>query len=530
MADPTETRPSRLLAIGSWLAGPLCLCGLLLLLVAMRNRTGAETSYLADNAYLDLAVARTLQQSGVLGLQADTLVPATSDALWQLILSLGLRLVSTAATAPLLLGVVLALLAVQGGRGLAHAWTGHAGAVAVAVLLALATGLPVDVLRGSSMALSLLLVIYLLQRYLQGGPKSCWPLSPQVAWWAGLAGLVQVELLVIWLAVALHAVVTGPWRHGRGHGLAFPLLRLVGQLLIIAMVLSPALVWNLHAISVPWPRFPDAPLSLDAWSQLPPAQVLATSWSLAAGVVGACYARALDVPVLGGGLPVVFLGLGLVFSLVEVRRDRQQLSGTVGWALLLVPLFYALLYPYVGWAAAAPVFGALQGAWAVLVVRGIYRSGDVLCRVVHKGTRRVWPWLSPGWISAVLVTVLALLGGLRNLREGGAYVMQAQQARAERQAVLDALGPAAPGELVATDQPGWLAFQRPSRYIDLKGRATPVLLAFRATDGWQGEAAADFLRQQGVTRLVIWSEPYAYAAGPLGAVMDGTWPKVAEVR
>lgn len=530
MADTSETRPSRLQIIGSWLAGPLCLCALLLLLFQLRSQPGAEIAYVGDDVYLDLAAARSLQQSGVLGLQADTRLPATCDAFGQVLLSQVGRLVAAPEAAPVVLGIILALFAVQGGLGLARSWTGYAGAVSVAVLLATSSSLPVDIRGGTSMVLSLLIVIYLVQRYLQGGPKSCWPLSPRVAWWAGLAGLVHVELLLIWLAVALHAVVTGPWRHGRGHGLAFPLLRLAGNLLIIAMVLSPALAWNVHAISVPWPRFPDAPLSLDAWSQQPAAQVLAESWSLTAGVVGACYARALAAGILGGGLPVVFLILGLVFSLVEVRRDRQQLSGTVGWALLLVPFFYALVYPYVGWSAAAPVFGALQGAWAVLVVRGIYRGGTVLCQAVQRGARRAWPWLTPGWISAVLVTILALLGALRNLREGGAYAMQVEQAQAERQAVMDALGPPAPGEFIATDRPGWLAFRRPTRYIDLTGRATPVMLAFHSADGWQGEAAADFLRQQGVTRLVLWSERYAYAAAPLGAVVDGTWPKVIEVR
>lgn len=525
-----EQTPNRWLAWASGLAGPACFLAFAWILNVLRTQVMPVTAYAADDVYLNLAAARTLLHHGELGLVSGSPMPATVDVLWQFIVSMGLRFLPDPQAVSLVLGALAGLLAVGGTLALARTWNGIRGAVPAACLMALSSSLPVAVMGGQSVALSMLLSVYLVHRYLEGGPKSCWPLSPRVAWWAGLAALVHVELLVIWLAVVGHAVLTGPWRHGRGHGLAFPLVRWVGHVLIIAMVLSPALAWNLHALGVPWPRFPDAPLSLDAWSMQAPADVLAASWNLSSGVWRECYARAFQVPVLGGLLPPLFLLLGLVFSVVDAARDRQQLTGTVGLALLLVPALYALAYPYVGWNAAPAVFASLQSAWAVVMARGVYRCTALLCGWVGTRSGRTWAWLSPGWAAAVLITIMALMGVLRNLQAGRAQVHQAAQIQQERQRVMDPLGPADSGGAVASDRPGWLAFTRPARYLDLTGRATPVILAFRDMSGWQGDAAADFLRQQGVTRLVIWSEPYAYAAGPLGAVMDGTWPKVVEVR
>lgn len=527
MATTTIEKPAYWMRAGTSVAALLAFALMLLLLVLMHRQVAPPIHYGSDDTYLNLAVARTLHEHRILGLGTTSPTPATTDTLWQVVLSIAYRYLDRPATLPLVAGALLGMLVVSTTRGLGRHWIGFSTAGWAAVLIAVSSGLPLDVMRGESGALSLFLISMLLLRYVQGGPRDQWPLPLGTAWWAGLAALVHIELLVIWLAIALHAVVTGPFRQGRGHGVVFPLLRLLSGLIILGLVLSPALSWNNSVLSVPWPRMPDAPMALDAWGA---AGAGTTTVETAGQVIGSCYARALSVPLLHGIVPILILGIGLIFSVVDAIRDRQRLVGTVGVALLLVPLFYAVIYPYVGWKAAASVFGALQTAWAVLMVLGVWRIMTGVCRLLHRALQRELAWLSPAWASAVVLTLLSLTGVLRTMGVARAEFQSLPDLIAVRGRVAAELGETTPGEKVASDQVGWLAFTRPGSYLDLSGRVTPVMLAFRSDQaGWQLEEAASYLRDQGVNRLVTWKESYSYAETALGVTADTPCPRVAHL-
>jgi hypothetical protein len=498
------------------------------LLLMLRQAAGAF-AFSSDDAYLNLAAAHNLHLHRFLGLGSNTSLPATTDTLWQLLLSVGQRLPLSAESGALFIGALLALAVLLNSHRLALYLSNQDCAGMVVILVAAASSLPMDVMRGHSTTLAMALICMLLVRYLEGGPRERWPLPLGAAWWAGLAALVHIELLVIWVAVALHALITGPLRRGRGYGLVFPLLRVLSSLLVVGMVLSPALAWNMQTLSVPWPRFPDAPMTLDAWAAGASPDLAAASLQGSGGVVGECYRRAFSMPLTAAGWPVLFLVLGLGYTVVDAARDRQRLVGTVGWALLLVPLLYAGLYPYVGWNAASPVFAALQPAWAALIALGIGRSTITLCRVVKHTAHREWPWFSPGWAAAVLVTVMALMGVLRHLADGRAEFTAVAGIQPVRAQILETLSDPLPGEHVASDRVGWLAFTRKSRYTDLRGRATPVMLAFQTGSGWQAREAADYLRGQGANRLVTWDGRYRYAEEGFGLSAGDSFPRVLEV-
>lgn len=530
MSDEPSKTITHLERARTWIAALLGFFGVLLVLVLMQRQVAPGMDYAADDAYLDLTVARTLMTDGTLGLSATSLTPATTDTLWQILLSLGLKVIRNPLSVPVLLGTLLGLLAILNTQTMARYLNAISWAGSAAILLAVSSSLPLDVLRGRSLALSMAVVAMLLLRYLEGSSRARWPLPLGAAWWAGLAALVHVELLVVWVAVALHAVITGPLRRGRGHGVLFPLIRVLSSVVIVGMVLVPALAWNFKTISVPWPRFPDAPLSLDAWAVTPAGDMLARSFGLTGSVVAACYARALSVPILQGGLPVIFLLLGLGYTVVDAARDRQRLTGTVGLALLLVPLLYAFCYPYVGWNSSASVFGSLQPAWALLIALGVGRSAATICRMVPKLVGRDLPWLSPAWASAVLVTILALTGVLRQMKAGRVEFGHLSETAASRERLLATWGPSREGDVVAADRVGWLAYQRPGRYLDLTGGMTPVLLAFRQESGWQGTEAAAYLREQGVSHVVTWAADYAFAETALGCAGSGPFPRLCRVR
>jgi hypothetical protein len=405
MAEAQVETPSGWQKVRAGLLAVAGLCALLSVLLMMLRQAGGGVAFASDDTYLNLAAAHNLHLHRFLGLGLATSVPATTDTLWQLLLSVGQRLPLSAESGALVIGALMALAALLNSHRMAFYLSNRATAGAAVILVALASSLPMDVMRGHSTTLAMVLVSMLLVRYLEGGPRDRWPLPLGAAWWAGLAALVHIELLIIWVAVALHALLTGPLRRGRGHGVVFPVIRVLSSLLVVSMVLSPALAWNMQTLSVPWPRFPDAPLTLDAWAAGASPDLATASLQGSGGVVGECYRRALAVPLTAAWWPLLFLSLGLGYTVVDAVRDRQRLTGTVGLALLLVPLLYAGLYPYVGWNAAGPVFAALQPAWATLIALGIARSAITLCRVGKKMARRELPWLSPGWATSVLVTI-----------------------------------------------------------------------------------------------------------------------------
>jgi hypothetical protein len=511
----------------------LALLGFFLLLcaqVALQRHSAGATAFVADQAYLDLAVARNLASHGFLGLGPTDPIPATSDTLWHILLVAGQKLPVQPIAVPCLLAALLGLIVLFQTRALAALSQGVQVAGPAMLLVAVTSSLTMDVLSGRSLLLTSALTALMVVRYLEGTARERWPLPLSVAWWGGLAALVHVEMLVIWLALAVHALLTGGLRPGRGRGVLFPLIRMVTGGVIIATVLTGAVAWNLHVLSIPWPRFPDAPMSLDAWATTPPGEVLAASLGLAGTALGESYARAFSVPILRGGLPLIFFALGLAFSVMEAKRDRRKLGATLSFALLLVPLFYAGLYPYVGWAASASIFSALQPVWAVAIAVGIGRSVVYLCAWVKRLARRDLPWLSSGWASAVLFSLLILSGVLRNLAIGRDEARALALTQADRQRVAEALGPSAADQVVASDRVGWLAFTRGGRFLDLSGRITPILLSFRSASGWQGAEAAAYMRAQGVTHLVLFDEAYAYAETDLGCASAVTLPRVGVVR
>ncbi len=528
MVTPQLERPAAWRRIGSSITAQLGFFVLLLLLVILHRQVTPPTVFAADETYLNLSVARTLHDHKMLGLNVATPVPATADTLWQVLLSIGFDHLPRPDSIPLIMGAVVGLLVLVKSHSLGQRWIHSGGAGAVAILMAVASSLPMDVMRGQSVALSTLLITLLLVRYMEGGPREQWPLPLGAAWWAGLAALVHMELLVIWLVVVVHAVVTGPLRQGRGRGVVFPLLRMLSGIIIVGLVLSPALAWNMQVLAVPWPRMPDAPMALDAWGAAAPSDVGTTTMALAGQVIGSCYAGAFSVPLLQGFLPLLFLALGLGYTLVDAMRDRQRLTGTVGLALLLVPLGYAAIYPYVGWNAAPAVFGAIQPAWAVLIVLGAGRSAATVCRYVHRMAQRELFWLSPAWASSVVVTIMALMGVLRTIDAGRTEFQTLPGILADRTRVAESLGDPQENEKIASDQVGWLAFTRGSTCMDLTGRITPVLLAFRSDrSGWQGAEAAVYLREQGVRRLVIWDDAYAYAEPAADRGADNPRPRIS---
>ena len=505
---------------------------LLLYFIALMHKPSANAwAFTSDGAYFDLAVARTLSGQGFLGLGETGRIPATSDTLWQLVLSAVQSMVSNPVAAPVLLSCVMAVWLLFKVRTWPLLVRPESPLLPILLMVAVSSSLAADVLGGRSMVVASVLTLLMLVSYAEGMPRERWPLSPLAAWWAGLAMLVRVEMLVIWLALVVHALAIGHFREGRGQGIVFPLCRFVVGLLVVGLVLTPAIAWNLSLLANPWPRFPDAPMSLDAWSTQPPGLTFATSLKLSLSAMWGSYFRAFTVPILRGFLPLAFMLVGLVVSLQEARRDHTRLVGTLGLALLLVPLLFALIYPYVGWGAADHVFRALQPAWAVWIALGVVYTADFLGQRLSPSAKKEMPWLTPQGMAVGLFTLLILSGFGLNLATGRDDARQLARQQSLRDRVNNELGPVQEHQVVASDRIGWMAYTRGGRFLDLTGRVTPIMLAYRSQAGWQGGQAAGYLRQKGVTHLVLFAEEYAYAESALtGQALSGNLPRVSRVR
>ncbi len=504
----------------------------LLYFLGLMHKPKADAwAFTSDGAYFDLAVARTLSSQGFLGLGETGRIPATSDTLWHLVLSSMQQVVENPVAAPVLLSCVMAIWLLCQIRTWPLRVRPESPVLPILLMVAVSSSLAADVLSGRSLVLASVLTLLMLVSYIEGMPCEQWPLSPLVAWWAGLAMLVRVEMLVIWLALVVHALAVGHFRVGRGQGVVFPLFRFLVGLLVVGLALTPALAWNLSLLANPWPRFPDAPMSLDAWSIQPPGLTFATSLNLSLSALGGSYFRALTVPILRGFLPLAFMLVGLVVSLQEARQDRTRLAGTLGLALLLVPLLFALIYPYVGWGAADHVFRALQPAWAVWIALGVVYTTDFLGQRMSPSAKKEMPWLTPRWMAVGLFALLILSGFGLNLAAGRDEARQVARQQSARGRIAHELGTVQENQVIASDRVGWLAYTRGGRLLDLTGRVTPIVLAFRTPSGWQGPEAAGYLRQEGVTHLVLFSEEYAYAEAALtGQALSGNLPRISRVR
>lgn len=532
MPEPqTESSPRSAASRAGLIVVTLLLFFLLLYVLASMNRSAANAwSFVADEAYLDLAVSKSLAGNGFLGLGEQTRIPATADTLWHLIVMPFQKMAVKPVAVPVLLSTLFAVWMLLKLKSAAVEIRGGDIVFPSMLLLAAASGLAPDVLSGRSTVLCALLVLLMLEIYLKGMPRGQWPLPPMAAWWAGLLALVRIEMIVVWLALAIHALVVGPFREGRGRGLIFPFIRFLTGVLLILLVLLPALGWNFSILRNPWPRFPDAPLSLDSWAMQPAGEVLGLSVSLTFSALLESYLRAFSVPLLRGFLPLLFLFAGIYYSVNAAFREPKRLQGTVGLALLLVPFLYALIYPYVGWGASYHLFASLQPAWAILMAVGVVEIASSLNQWITRTNNRDLAWLTSARASALFLALLLSFGLILNLVAGNGEAHQLRKALHERKQVLEALGPASAQRMIASDRVGWLAYTLGGRYLDLTGRATPILLAYRDQTGWHGEEASAYIQNEGVTHLVIFDEAYAYVEPAFRLSAADPLPRVHALR
>ena len=127
-----------------------------LVLIALRQ-DGGQLTYALDDAYIHMAIARNLAQSGVWGVTPDGFAGATSSILWPLLLAAADRLIGVRDLTPLILNLLCAsAVVVAAGLLLRRGGLPPAPAAAALAAIVLAAPLPTLVVIGMEHSLQVL--------------------------------------------------------------------------------------------------------------------------------------------------------------------------------------------------------------------------------------------------------------------------------------------------------------------------------------------------------------------------------------
>lgn len=492
---------------------------LLVTVVGLKRQMLGSLGFLRDEAYLNLVVSSHLVNHGFYGAAGEA-VPATQDTLWRLLIAGCDWLCDDLSSAPYLLGAATGLLLLAAVLGLArHVGRGTTFSALAVLLAILGTALPLDSMSGLASVLATLLMTLAFSLHVRSFHTGRSPLSLGSAFLLGLAALVRVDFAAVWVALALHAVVLCLLWRAPGRNALVVLIRSLSGGVIIAIVLAPVLWWNMRVIGVPWPRFADAPLALDA--------VTADAGALRAQVVH-LMGEALrqgwswlqgQSPFLQGLPERLFFWLGSIVLVVDAARrpERRPLTGLL--AVLLVPLVISPLYPYIGTSSHFALWRSLQPVEVLLAAYGVLRLADGITVLLDRSGRIVQPFVRTV-VPVLLVGAFVVLNGAsRNVRNGWAARNQLRQQMESRERVaaqLKELG-AAPSAILVTDSPGWLLAQGATAVVDLSGQVTPQVLAYLGAGGaWDLEALRHYVNSRGATALVLWNPDASGLAARLG--------------
>ncbi|MFO1489979.1 MAG: hypothetical protein U1F77_08220 [Kiritimatiellia bacterium] len=392
----------------------------------------------SDASLAESGVASTLLESRQYRLGALGEIPAHSGALWHMLLWVGAgvwgRVEAVAAVLSLLCTVGTMIAASRLARDL---FSGNIFVWGVMLALAVSPAL-LDSLAGqSSGALLLFLMMMAVKRHLDGMRGKAPVLSPLVALYAGLAGLVDPGVVLLYPLLALHAVLAAPRIERESIGRSVIATRAAMGVLILLLIVWPVVDLNIRTFRSPLPAPP-----LPGWDS--------------AGWLAWLGAGRLQI------LPLLFGLLALVAARLKPLRDPF-----VSLLLILAPGLF-LMEPvcrHMGWQGGdsfrtllEPLLLLALGWMTLAVVRGL--GGDP----VSRGNAGAVAAFSLIVLSAAM-TVLIARNTLRTATTQAASLGELLPASS-----VD------PALVVATDLPGWMHHAGYRQIIDLTGRSCDDVL------------------------------------------------------
>lgn len=485
-------------------ASPGLLAYTILVLIAALALNGPDAARpVVDETLVDCAIAKTIRTDHVHAIHAAEPLPVTRDALWRIVLAFTGAGDVPAVPALAILFACGAMLVLLAASVATVCGAGKSGAGIASLLAATSAGLSLHTVTALPVALGSLCAAFALLRHVRSCAGGV-PLSLASAVWIGLAMWTRIEFLVVWLAMWLHAIVSCI---AQRRSVAWAICQGLSGLLLIALFMAPLLAMNAKAIGIPWPRCPDAPLSLDVWAVTSAAYASSSLFQAMKISIPSAYVKFADVLLSGPGSVVVLPGLLLVIGLALRRDDGSRAVRPCLVVCVVALALYGAIIPFVGWSSTAFVFSALVPLAAGAVGTALEWLSTKLPekRVLRAGL--------VGVVSLLLLSS-ALIGQTR----GVAAMMDLGASRAAALGTLEESG----AQVVASDRAGWL-LQAGVVAVDLRGETTPEVLASLDVYGvWKPTQLATSLHRRGVNALAIWDERHDVLAEQIGGQALGS--------
>jgi len=426
-------------------------------------------------------VAQRLRECGSYGLRCGAASPARRDVLWSILLAAagGISVERSARLIALLAGLGVLAVTWKIARRL---FPFPPFVVSAAAGAAMVPGIASAVARGSGILLATLLICGAIAVHLQAGQDRMkgFPMLP--AFLVGLSGWLYLPYVIVWEAIALHALLPLGVRRWSFSQRA---LYAVEGALVTALVVSPLFLWNTLHWRVPWLENPAASLSAaflqgssgSAWADWHRAASSAYAGLLEAWFTGGAAAGVIPLIPVAAGL-LLLVGLG-IFG--EAERSTAAM---VGILIFVLPAGLAVAMPFFSPVDQRELLLPFQPVLAMVAVFGIFR----LPFVVEKAYLRWKPGLPAGlgfrpwWIGVCTLVALAWLAA--GLRTGAGRMEGWTQDIRRVQAAAQVLGGSRIAASVATDRPGLVhAVMRPREVVDITGTMDPGFLACRRETG-----------------------------------------------
>ena len=349
----------------------VALCGV----VARQKATGAGLSFLDDRTYADFAVARNLVEKQAYALYPEQAAPAVHDVLWRLAVALTTVVTGNEGTAAYILGAVFSLVTILMCLRLSHLLFPFPPFIVYsAVLLILAPSLLLTTVDQPSLAMSTTLFIAACLFHVEGLSERRTPLPMRSALLVGLLMWIHLEFFILWIVFFVHAIVMNVFNRERSTSTAFVVTRGLTGAFLLALCMFPLLAWNFSVIQVPWPQVVGAPFVMDTWLSAGPVEAIRSYLSLAGGAFPVAFSKLYATPFLSGPFERIVVWFGVLFITgLAIWRPEERPYTLVLFLLLLTPACYALVYPYLGWQASAPLFSALAPLCIIAASFGIFR-------------------------------------------------------------------------------------------------------------------------------------------------------------
>lgn len=436
-------------------------------------------------------------------------MPAVRDTGWRLLLAAG-TLVLDAVSAAYILGALCAVLTLLVLLRLARLLFPFPPFMLYAcALLIVGPQFLWIVLSGTALPLATLLITLAVMLHVEGlqGRRQVLPMMLMIC--VAFAAWIRIEFVLLWVLLPLHAlcVATGRTMKAGGFSRGQVVLRWILGVLVLALLLLPLIGWNAYYLRVPWPRPIDAPLALDVWAR-GPANAVRESMALVREMLPSMYAEFYRVPFLGGWIQRVFFWFGclVLIALGAGRVEERPFTVLVAIPVVL-PVLYALVFPYVGPGGVRTVFGAFYPLAALLAAYGFFRI-PFLLEYLHRRWKEGLPtpigfntwWVTVGAI--FLVATMVRSAGLLNKD-----LAALRSARDVREQLVRRIGEEGLMEgVIATDMPGWVAHRLGIPFVDLTGEGSPDILRTLDRSGCiDGRKLTDLLRKEKVSAVLLWT-------------------------